>query len=47
MSLQVYYTPNVTETLSLIYLFIKEKFGNRSADKFITKAEKTITLIAE
>ncbi len=47
MSLQIYYTPKSKETLSSVYNFILEQFGKRSADKFILKAEKTISLIAE
>ncbi|MCR8561310.1 type II toxin-antitoxin system RelE/ParE family toxin [Mucilaginibacter sp. BJC16-A38] len=47
MSLQIYYTPRSKETLSSVYNFILGRFGKRSADKFILKAEKTISLIAE
>jgi len=47
MSLNVFYTTEAKETLSAVYSFIQEKFGTRSADKFVTKAEKTIALIAE
>lgn len=47
MSLQIYYTPRSKETLSSVYNFILGRFGKRSADKFILKAEKTISLITE
>jgi plasmid stabilization system protein ParE len=47
MSLQVFYTPRSKETLASVYDFIQNKFGVNSADKFATKAEKTILLIAE
>lgn len=46
MSLAIYYTPRARETLTIVYQFIQEKFGDRVADKFITKAEETISLIA-
>ena len=47
MSLEIYYTPNAKSTLKSVYSFIINKFGKRVADKFITKSEKTIDLIAE
>lgn len=47
MSLQVFYTPRSKETLASVYNFIRNKFGANSADKFATKAEKTILLITE
>jgi plasmid stabilization system protein ParE len=47
VSLQVLYTPRSKETLKSVYDFIYNKFGSRSVDKFITKAEKIIALIAE
>jgi len=47
MSLQIFYTPRSKETLESVYNFINEKFGRRSADQFVQKAEKTIKLIAE
>jgi len=47
MSLQIFYTPRSKETLVSVYNFISNKFGVSSADKFISKAEKTIALIAE
>jgi plasmid stabilization system protein ParE len=47
MSLLIFYTPRSKETLSSVYNFIQNKFGAASADKFVTKAEKTIALIAE
>src|ERR1700748_625044 len=46
MSLSIYYTPRSKQTLSSVYNFIKNKFGLKSAEKFITKAEKTIELIS-
>jgi plasmid stabilization system protein ParE len=47
MSLQIFYTPRSKETLASVYNFIQNKFGANSADKFASKAEKTILLIAE
>ncbi len=47
MSFQIYYTPRSKETLLSVYEFILIKFGKNSADKFISKAEKTISTIAE
>jgi plasmid stabilization system protein ParE len=47
MSLSIFYTPRSKETLSSVYNFIQNKFGISSAEKFGTKAEKTISLIAE
>lgn len=47
MSLNIFYTPRSKETLTSVYHFINSKFGLRSADKFLLKAEKTIALIAE
>jgi hypothetical protein len=47
MNLQVFYTPRAKETLSSVYHFIYNKFGIRSADKFMLKSEKIIALIAE
>jgi plasmid stabilization system protein ParE len=47
MSLQIVYTPDSLETLVSIYNFISEKFGAKSADTFVLKAEKTISLIAQ
>ncbi|WP_374163848.1 type II toxin-antitoxin system RelE/ParE family toxin [Arcticibacter sp. MXS-1] len=46
MSLLVYYTPRAKETLISVYTFLNQKFGNRAADKFVTKAENTIALLA-
>ncbi len=45
--LTIYYTPKSKETLKSVYKFITQKFGKRSADKFILKAEKTIALITK
>ncbi len=47
MSLQVFYTSRSKETLGTVYDFIHNKFGLRSADQFVLKAEKIISLIAE
>jgi len=47
MSLAIYYTPRSLETLVAVSEFILLKFGKKSADKFILKAEKTISLIAK
>lgn len=47
MSLSVYYTPRSKETLASTYQFILEKFGVASANKFLLKSEKIVTLIAE
>jgi len=47
MSLQIFYTPRSKETLGSVYNFIQNKFGINSANKFISKAEKIIGLIAE
>jgi plasmid stabilization system protein ParE len=47
VSLQVFYTPRSKETLGSVYNFISDKFGLKSADQFVLKAEKTIALIAQ
>lgn len=47
MSLNVYYTPRSKETLNHVYNFIDNKFGRKSAEKFVAKAEKTISLITQ
>jgi plasmid stabilization system protein ParE len=47
MSLQVFYTPRSKETLSAVYDFIHIKFGLKSADQFVLKAERIVGLIAE
>jgi len=47
MSLHIFYTPRSKETLTSVHTFIHNKFGNKTSDKFILKAEKTIKLIAE
>jgi plasmid stabilization system protein ParE len=46
MSLEIFYTPRSKETLTSVYDFILGKFGQNSADKFLSKAEKIINLIA-
>lgn len=47
MRLAIFYTPGAKETAESVYSFIYQKFGIRSADKFLLKADKTIALIAE
>ncbi len=47
MSLSVFYTDAAKETLFLFYSAVENKFGTRSADKFLIKVEKTISLISE
>ena len=47
MGLEIYYTPRSKETLAEIYNLIQSRFGAKTADKFLLKAEKTISLIAE
>src|SRR3569833_627679 len=47
MSLSIFYTPRSKETLSSVFNFIHNEFGTASANKFATKAEKLIALIAE
>lgn len=47
MSLDIVYTPTSKETLKSVYDFINAKFGSGTANKFISKAEKVVTLIAE
>lgn len=47
MSLQVLYTPRSKESLQSVYNFILDRFGDRSAGKFVSKADKTINLISE
>lgn len=47
MSIQVLYTPDSLETLASIYNFIRGEFGSKSADTFVSKAEKTINLISQ
>lgn len=47
MSLQVFYTPRSKESLESVYRFILDRFGELSAGKFISKADKTINLISQ
>jgi plasmid stabilization system protein ParE len=47
MSLKIISAPTAGVTLSTIYNFIEERFGSRSAEKFLQDAEKTIALIAD
>ena len=44
-NLKIYYTPRARETLNSVYQFILQRFGSKSADKFLLKAEKTIALL--
>ncbi len=43
---EIYCTPKAKETFQAVYYFILQKFGQKSAEKFIIKAEETIALIA-
>lgn len=47
MSLQILYTDLAFETLKNIYEIVEDKFGKKTADNFLSKAENTIALIAE
>jgi len=47
MSLEVFYTPRSKESLESVYKFILHRFGERSAGKFVSKADKTIDLISQ
>lgn len=47
MSLPIFYTPRAKETLTSVYDFVTIKFGYKSAEKFLLKADKTITLISQ
>lgn len=47
MALSIFYTESAKETITSVYLFTPQKFGDRVADKFIKKTEKTIKLISE
>ncbi len=47
MSSPIFYTPRSRESLESIYSFIHNKFGIAAADKFVLKAEKIVSLIAE
>ncbi|PYF68040.1 type II toxin-antitoxin system RelE/ParE family toxin [Pedobacter nutrimenti] len=47
MSLNIFYTPHSSESFKSVYHFILAKFGQRSADGFLSKVEKTIALISE
>jgi hypothetical protein len=44
MSLQIFYTPRSKETLALVYNFISNEFGSKSADKFAAKPKKILHL---
>ncbi len=47
MAYQIVVTPESEETLTSVHHFIKENFGNRSAESFLNKADKIIQLISE
>lgn len=47
MSLQVFYTPRSKESLESVYNFILNRFGESSAGKFASKADKTINLLSQ
>lgn len=47
MSLQVFYTPRSKETLTSVHDFIHDKFGLKSANQFVLKAEKIVSLIVD
>lgn len=47
MSLKVLSTQSSDETFIAIYDFIEARFGKRSANKFLEKAESIVALIAE
>lgn len=46
MILPILYTPRSKQTLASVYGFIENKFGVRSADKFLDKAENVIRLMS-
>jgi len=46
MKLAIFYTPRSKETLASVYNFILDKFGLKPANKFASKIEKIIELIA-
>lgn len=47
MSFQIRTSPRSKFTSKSVYNFINNKFGNRAANEFILKTEKTLKLIAE
>lgn len=47
MALNIVYIPEAEETLTSVYDFIKNRFGTRSAETLLNKAEKIIRLISE
>lgn len=47
MGLQVLYTPRSRETLIVVYNTIRNKFGEKTANKFLIKVEKIIEIITE
>lgn len=47
MSLVVVYTPAAKDTIQSIYAFLTSKFGPRTANKFVLKAEQTIALLTK
>ena len=44
---KVFYTPKAKDTLQLVYEFLIENWGQKSANDFLQKADKTIRSIAE
>ncbi|HEY8928537.1 MAG TPA: type II toxin-antitoxin system RelE/ParE family toxin [Mucilaginibacter sp.] len=46
MTLEISYTPESKETLSIIYNFIQGRFGERSANKFLEQVDKIVVLIS-
>ena len=47
MSLEIILTPNAKDTLLSIVSFIRLKWGNRSAEKFIEKTYKVLDTISQ
>ena len=47
ISLPVFYSSRPKETFELTYDFIRNKFGHNASDKFLSKAKKNISHIAE
>ncbi|MCX2492690.1 hypothetical protein OQX63_04350 [Pedobacter sp. PF22-3] len=40
MALNIFYTKRAKETITSVYIFIQQKFGDHVADKFIKKNGK-------
>ena len=47
MALPVQYTPTSRSTLNDVYRHISDKFGKIAANRFLNKAERVISLVAE